>query len=469
MSEHITDSPASDGEVARAGPAGDGNEQRIGVHFWDLCALIVLTALALALRLPFLGGNSLWLDEFNILDFLKAPTLWEAIRSVPPPHGPGLAVVMWPFRALFDTDFGLRLIPALMGALSVPILYWIGKRHFDRTTGFVAGVLLACAPAHVDFSRQLEYYPLYVLCAILAVWAFLGAWERPQATRWILAGVCLAATLFSHIFGVFALGMVSLGLAMEVVFRRERLPRLLGLGLTWCAAAALYLPLVLYRHAHDTVSRVKLGAKVIEGPHEQWFYWLWRHVSNLWTGGLYLRDFLVPPAVLAFACALVLAGVVACARRRRAALLAALFLTLSPVATIGFCMWYGYTPHARYSLAFLPGLALLMGMGTSALCRVGARGGVGGAAAMLGLLAAAATILYWNGMALATYYTAPAYEDFRGVCALLEREADEEDGIFSDLLDYSSKRMFERYAPSLAPPGDRHEHARYLRSGAAFL
>ena len=46
-----------------------------------------------------------------------------------------------------------RLPTAIFGALTVPALYWLCKHLFDRRTAFVAALVLAALPVHIQMSR----------------------------------------------------------------------------------------------------------------------------------------------------------------------------------------------------------------------------------------------------------------------------------------------------------------------------
>src|SRR6187399_367823 len=86
-------------------------------------ALIALTALAAALRLPTLGSQSLWLDEV-LTGNLARGTLGDLFHVVAQQEAnpPLFYLVEWAWTPLAGTsEFALRLPSALCGIALVPV------------------------------------------------------------------------------------------------------------------------------------------------------------------------------------------------------------------------------------------------------------------------------------------------------------------------------------------------------------
>lgn len=99
------------------------------------------------------------------------------------------------------------LVPqALMGIAATVLVYDLVRRRFGRAAGFVSGLILATTPTAVAVFRHNNPDALLMLCATLALWATVRAFETPNKTRWlVLAGVAvglgfeakMAAALFT--------------------------------------------------------------------------------------------------------------------------------------------------------------------------------------------------------------------------------------------------------------------------------
>jgi 4-amino-4-deoxy-L-arabinose transferase-like glycosyltransferase len=104
---------------------------------------------------------------------------------------PPLAI--W-IQALSVRIFGFHslsvLIPdAVIGVLTVLLLYDLVRRCFGRVAGFVAGAAVATTPITVAMSRHNNPDALVALCCVAALWFFVRA-VHDGRTRWIvLAGV----------------------------------------------------------------------------------------------------------------------------------------------------------------------------------------------------------------------------------------------------------------------------------------
>lgn len=99
------------------------------------------------------------------------------------------------------------LVPqALMGIATTVLVYDLVRRRFGRAAGFVSGLILATTPTAVAVFRHNNPDALLMLCATIALWATVRAFETPNKTRWlVLAGVAvglgfeakMAAALFT--------------------------------------------------------------------------------------------------------------------------------------------------------------------------------------------------------------------------------------------------------------------------------
>jgi len=102
-------------------------------------------------------------------------------------------LAVW-IQALSVRIFGFHsesiLIPeAVIGVITVLVLYDLVRRCFGRIAGFVAGAALATTPITVAMSRHNNPDALVTLCCVAALW-FLVRALKDGKTRWIvLSGV----------------------------------------------------------------------------------------------------------------------------------------------------------------------------------------------------------------------------------------------------------------------------------------
>lgn len=170
-----------------------------------LLALALLAILGIAgfLRFDGLGEPSLWLDE--ILHVKKAqdaagePWLaWLTGVSVDRENGALYYASQLLALRLFDGEFAVRLMPALAGLATVAALFLVGLWSTgSRKVAMVAGLLLACSPLHVYYSREGRPYAAVMLVATLLLLLALAQW-RPW-TRISLYLLCIGTAFWGAV------------------------------------------------------------------------------------------------------------------------------------------------------------------------------------------------------------------------------------------------------------------------------
>ncbi|HEX3002422.1 MAG TPA: glycosyltransferase family 39 protein, partial [Methanoregula sp.] len=110
-------------------------------------ALLVLTIIGAVLRFFNLGFNSLWLDEASTYTFasMSIPGIWEATTGgeFNPPLFYWIEHLMLTFG---NNEVILRFVPALLGILTIPLVYWAGKEFMDRNVGIIAAAACTFSP-----------------------------------------------------------------------------------------------------------------------------------------------------------------------------------------------------------------------------------------------------------------------------------------------------------------------------------
>jgi 4-amino-4-deoxy-L-arabinose transferase-like glycosyltransferase len=143
---------------------------RFQTRFW----LLGCVALAFATRLAGLERQSLWFDEIITVTLARLPwyeglvgLLGQGIQLTPLFHWVIKLVLL-----LGDRDWLLRLPAALVGVLTIPLIFQAGRRFFDARTGLLAALLFAINPYQVWYGQELKLYTLLPLAAAGAMLAF---------------------------------------------------------------------------------------------------------------------------------------------------------------------------------------------------------------------------------------------------------------------------------------------------------
>jgi hypothetical protein len=165
--------------------------------------LAVATAVAAALRFPFLDHQSLWFDEIftrRVLTESSLPGLWrhiQATESTPPLY----YLLGWLLRA--RSAVAMRLVPALALTAAVPVGYLAFRRFVGWRAALATASILAVSPMLVAYATDARSYGLFVLTALLSVWAFSVLFESTSRRHFALWVAASAACVWTHYFGAF--------------------------------------------------------------------------------------------------------------------------------------------------------------------------------------------------------------------------------------------------------------------------
>lgn len=148
-----------------------------------LLALIVL--IAAALRFYKIGEWSLWFDEISTINRASAhySDLNGLVRHIPPAtNWIPLSVILTGFvmNNLGISEWSSRLVPALIGIISIPAIFFPTKKEFGTTVGLLAVLLLAISPWHIEWSQNARFYSSLMLLCTLALFAFYYAVENDR-------------------------------------------------------------------------------------------------------------------------------------------------------------------------------------------------------------------------------------------------------------------------------------------------
>lgn len=224
--------------------------------------LVLATVLGAALRVPFLGHQSLWLDEIFTRDILGASSLsglWHHIQSTestPPLY----YLLAWLFGG--RSAVAMRAIPALALIAAVPVSYLAFRRLVGQRVALATAVMLAVSPILVSYSTDARSYGLLVLTALFSVWGLSAVIDAGRPRNYALWTVASIACVWTHYFGAFLIGA-------EVVVLLAMSPGMRAATLRWFLVIGLCLiplvPLALNQSGDERaefIAGIPLGSRV---------------------------------------------------------------------------------------------------------------------------------------------------------------------------------------------------------------
>jgi 4-amino-4-deoxy-L-arabinose transferase-like glycosyltransferase len=199
-------------------------------------AVAVLTALALALRLPGLD-DSLFGDELFTFAAATDGGLGDAIEGAQRESSPPLHFMLaWLFAKLGDETVTIRLPSLVAGLAAVPATYVLGRRTVGRQAAVVGAAIVALSATAIFYSHEARAYALSALLVIVVLAALLEACDGGGWRWWALVWAASAGAIYSHYTAALPL---AAAFAWVVWAHRDRLRALL---VTSAAVGFVYLP-----------------------------------------------------------------------------------------------------------------------------------------------------------------------------------------------------------------------------------
>ena len=209
---------------------------------WTVLAVLMLAGGVL--RLWGLGAESVWWDEFTSLTYIDAPSLWEFLglnRTLDPATLPVYYTLeyLW-HHYVWGSVYGLRIFSVILGVVSIPLLYTLGKALFGPWAGVTAALCMALSPIHVHHAQGIRMYVLFTLLAILSAWTFVEVRRGAGKRWWGGHGLVNLALIWTHPFAILLPVAEGASLLLTDWRNRGRVAAWVGLH------AVLALPLALY-------------------------------------------------------------------------------------------------------------------------------------------------------------------------------------------------------------------------------
>ena len=165
----------------------------------QIVLLSVIVMFGAALRFWNLGQWSFWIDEvFTVRD--AQDLSFNSLQSIPNPI-PYLAVKL-SILIGGSSEWWSRLIPCIVGIISIPAVFGLGRTLYDWRVGLFSSAFVACASWHLFWSQNARYPAFTFLFAVLTAWCFYLSLERDSTLLTIGALACCLCLILSHTLSV---------------------------------------------------------------------------------------------------------------------------------------------------------------------------------------------------------------------------------------------------------------------------
>ncbi len=202
------------------------------LHYWLLAAI---TLLAAALRLYRLGEWSFWIDEVYTVN--RAKVVFENLRAWPSISELLLGGV---FAWSGVDEWSARIAPAIVGVLSVPILYFPIKSLLGKQVALLSSLFLALSPWHLFWSQNGRFYTVLLLLYTLALLFFFMGLEKDRSAYIWLSAFFLTFAIRERLTALFFIPVI-----ISYVIAIKILPLKKPAGLRLKNFAPLIVPLAI--------------------------------------------------------------------------------------------------------------------------------------------------------------------------------------------------------------------------------
>jgi mannosyltransferase len=189
--------------------------------------LALITLLAAVLRFYKLGEWSFWIDELYTINHAMAhfstPDL--ILSHIPPSRNWVPSSVILTAQALNFwgiSEWSARLTSALIGTVSIPVLFFPTRKIFGDWVALIAALLLALAPWHIFWSQNARFYVSLLLFYSLALTAFHLGLERNKPGYFIAFYVLIYLAFSERMFSFFIFPVIAVYLIALWVFKFEK-------------------------------------------------------------------------------------------------------------------------------------------------------------------------------------------------------------------------------------------------------
>ncbi|KYC52784.1 MAG: hypothetical protein AMQ22_00575 [Candidatus Methanofastidiosum methylothiophilum] len=187
-------------------------------------AVIILTIVALIIRIYNISYNSIWSDEEFTLTFSKQSFYDIFFGIIAGEFNP--PIFFWIEHIVhltigIETEFKLRIASAIFGALTIPIFYLIGKEIYNEKGGLIISTLVTFSTFHIFYSQEARAYTLMLLFISLSTLYFIKIIKSENAVEnknWILFATFSALAFWTHFYSfVFTICSFLYG----IIFKRN--------------------------------------------------------------------------------------------------------------------------------------------------------------------------------------------------------------------------------------------------------
>jgi mannosyltransferase len=202
----------------------ESHQKNAAASKYSAAILLSLTILLGAfLRFHTLGENGYWYDEV-IMVHVAQQDLSVLIDDFPGGRPPLYVVFAHFWVQTFGTnEQATRSLSAILGVISIGLLYIVGRELFDRRVAIISALFMAISEFQIWYSQDFRYYPLMVMLTLLSFLFYVRALKNGKRMDWALYVVASILLFYTHYLGILLIAAQGLYFAVRWVRTRSDL------------------------------------------------------------------------------------------------------------------------------------------------------------------------------------------------------------------------------------------------------
>lgn len=212
--------------------------------------LLLITLLAFVIRLINLGKLNLWLDEGYTTGYVYRGLSFifnQSFTNEPNPPLYNFLMNFW-IKVCGESEFSIRFPSAVFGALSISLVYLIGKKYVSGRIGTLAAILIIGNSFYLAYSQEARGYSLFTFLCLCSAYYFPVNFEWKDKKKYFAATLLVP---WVHAYGVFLLLAQNIYIIMKVFSNKceKEFIRtwLMIQGFIFAVAAIWYIPFFIHR------------------------------------------------------------------------------------------------------------------------------------------------------------------------------------------------------------------------------
>ena len=251
-------------------------------QLFQVVTLFALTLMGLTFRLYRLGDWSFWIDEIFSLDAVQS-SMEPPLRFFPISN----IITGNVISVLGVNEWNGRIVSAIIGTITIPILYFVVKKQSGHITAMITAIFLTLAPWHIYWSQNLRFYTFLLLLYMLALTAFYISLEQKEnrIKFLILASILFFLAIQERLFAVFLIPVFFSYLLLLNILSIEvpalfRLRNLIGVLVT---AVFLFIVYILFNNSvtGDSSDIAIFFSKFVGSPNKNAFRFIISYVYRV--------------------------------------------------------------------------------------------------------------------------------------------------------------------------------------------